>query len=173
MSVMGVDLGIHKVALFLWDDDTPHAVAWATTDAYPRAQQLHNLAGYVHDIASTFDIDQVWIEDTLVGNNVKYSMALTEVRGAVMSALAPHMDVRLVNVGTWKKEIVGDGHANKDSVRDYIRVTHGAYAPLCGDDQDLYDACCIALYGRRVAERAADLRLVTGRLADSDEPGGA
>lgn len=156
---MGVDLGIHKVALFLWDEDVPHAVAWEADPGFSRATQLHWLAGYVHDIANTFDINKVWIEDTLVGNNIKYSLGLTEVRGAVMAALALHQDVRLVNVGTWKKDVVGDGHANKDSVRDYIHVTHGAYAPLCGDDQDLYDACCIALYGRQIMERAATLRL--------------
>jgi len=155
---MGVDLGIHKVACFLWDVDLPHAFAWTAPDQ-SRAQQLHHLAGYVHDMASTFDVSQVWIEDTLVGNNVKYSIQLTEVRGAVMAALAMHVDVQLVNVATWKKQIVGDGHANKDSVRDYIHVTHGAYAPLCGDDQDLYDACCIALYGRHINDQSKNLRL--------------
>jgi Holliday junction resolvasome RuvABC endonuclease subunit len=159
VNLMGVDLGIHKVALFGWDGHNPLAVAWEASDSFPRALQLHHLAGYVRDIASTFDVDVVWIEDTLVGNNVKYSIQLTEVRGAVMAALASSADVRLVNVGTWKKDVVGDGHANKDSVRDYIHVTHGAYAPLCGDDQDLYDACCIALYGRQTMERAENLRL--------------
>jgi Holliday junction resolvasome RuvABC endonuclease subunit len=159
MNVMGVDLGIHKVALFLWDGDYPHAVAWVADPGFSRATQLHYLAGYVHDIARTFDVSQVWIEDTLVGNNVKYSIQLTEVRGAVMAALASQVDVQLVNVGTWKKDVVGDGHANKDAVKHYIHVTHGAYAPLCVDDQDLYDACCIALYGRQINERAAHLSL--------------
>ena len=156
---MGVDLGIRKVALFCWDDDLPHAVAWEAPDGFTRASQLHHLGGYVHDMVSTFDIDQVWIEDTLVGNNVKYSIALAETKGAVMAALAAHVDVRLVNVSTWKKQVLGRGNANKDSVRDYIHVTHGAYAPLCGDDQDLYDACCIALYGRQIMDRSTDLRL--------------
>lgn len=160
MNLMGVDLGIHKVALFLCDGDVPHAVAWECPEGYPRSKELHHLAGYVHDLASTFDIDSVWIEDTLVGNNVKYSIQLTEVRGAVMAALAMHMDVRTVNVATWKKEVVGDGHANKDSVRDYIHVTHPDYAALCGSDQDLYDACCISLYGRQITERASGIRLV-------------
>jgi Holliday junction resolvasome RuvABC endonuclease subunit len=117
------------------------------------------LAGMVADLASTYASDPVWIEDTLVGNNVKYSMGLAEVKGAVMASVISHADVRLVNVGTWKKQVVGHGHANKDSIRDYIHVTHGPYAPLCGDDQDLYDACCIALYGRQTMESARDFRL--------------
>lgn len=163
---MGVDLGIHKVAIFCWDGDLPHAMAWSAPDGYSRATQLHHLAGYVRDMATTFDTDVVWIEDTLVGNNRKYSLQLTEVRGAVMAAMPMHVDVRLVNVATWKAQVVGDGHANKDSVRDYIHVTHGAYAPLCGSDQDLYDACCIALYGQSIMERAADLQLDPGPVAD-------
>ena len=70
---MGVDLGIHKVAIFLWDGDLPHTMAWSAPDGYNRATQLHHLAGYVRDMATTFDTDVVWIEDTLVGNNRKYS----------------------------------------------------------------------------------------------------
>lgn len=156
---MGVDLGVHKVALFCWDGDVPHAVAWEASTNFSRAHQLHHLAGYVHDLASTFDSNVVWIEDTLVGNNHAYSLGLTEVKGAIMAALAMHVDVRLVNNKTWKKQVIGNGNANKDSVRDYIHVTHGSYAPLCGDDQDLYDAACIALYGRLIMERSTDLRL--------------
>ena len=58
--------------------------------------QLLELSSFVHDIASLHQVDQVWIEDTLIGNNRKYSIQLTEVRGAVMAALALHVDVRLV-----------------------------------------------------------------------------
>ena len=167
---MGVDLGIHKVAMFGWDGDIPYAQAWGAREDANRSLQLLSLAAMVHDMAEFHAIDVVWIEDTLVGNNVKYSMQLTEVRGAVMAAVITHADVRLVNVGHWKKVMVGNGHANKDSVRDYIHVTHPAYAPLCGSDQDLYDACCIALYGRQTMESARDLRLVSGPVADEDEP---
>ena len=116
-----------------------------------------------YNVAIFGQADQVWIEDTLVGNNRKYSLELTETKGAVLGRLGgiPNLDVRMVNVATWKKQVVGDGHASKDAIRDYIHVTHGAYAPLCGDDQDLYDACCIALYGQQIRSIATGLRLVT------------
>lgn len=159
MNVMGVDLGIHKVAMFGWDGDIAYVNATPVDPGFSRAVQLHVLSAVVHDMADFHAADVVWIEDTLIGNNRKYSLQLTEVRGAVMAALGRQWDVRLVNVATWKKQVVGDGHANKDSIRDYIHVTHGPYAPLCGSDQDLYDACCIALYGRSIMERATDLRL--------------
>jgi Holliday junction resolvasome RuvABC endonuclease subunit len=159
LNLLGVDLGVHKVACFGWDEELPYVWSWNAPEDYARPNQLHAIAGQVRDLATFHDADAVWIEDTLLGNNVKYSMALSELKGAVMAYLASHVSVHLVNVGTWKKHVVGDGHANKDSVKDYIHVTHGAYAPLCGDDQDLYDACCIALYGRQTMEQAIALKL--------------
>jgi Holliday junction resolvasome RuvABC endonuclease subunit len=161
MSVMGVDLGIRKAAVFVLDGEDrglTHVLNLEKSVA-GRALQLLEISSYVHDVALMHKVDQVWIEDTVVGNNQKYSLQLTEVRGAVMAALALYSDVRLVNNKTWKREVVGNGNATKDSVRDYIHVTHGAYAPLCGDDQDLYDACCISLYGRQISERARNLQL--------------
>jgi Holliday junction resolvasome RuvABC endonuclease subunit len=160
MTLMGVDLGIRKVACFV-PGDVPGAHVLDLTDTgASRALQLVELSSFVHDVAGLHQVDQVWIEDTLIGNNRKYSIRLTEVRGAVMAALALSADVQLVNVATWKAQVVGDGHASKDAVRDYIHVTHSDYAAVCGDDQDLYDSCCIALYGQQTRSRASGLRLV-------------
>jgi len=160
MTLVGADLGVRKVALFV-PGDAPSAHVHEVRKETPRSLQLLELSSFVHDIASLHQVDQAWIEDTLIGNNRKYSLQLTEVRGAVMAALALHVDVRLVNVTTWKAQVVGDGHASKDDVRDYIDVTHSDYAALCGSNQDLYDAACISLHGLQIRERASGLRLVS------------
>lgn len=162
MSVVGVDLGINKVALVYSDGQDQHfASIHAPESRKSRPRILRELASYVYDTCSLHRPDSVWIEDTLIGNNRMYSIKLAETKGAVMAALAgiPGLDVQLVNVSTWKKEIVGNGKADKDAVRNHIRETHGAYAPLCGEDQDLYDATCVALYGLRIIERAKHLHL--------------
>lgn len=162
MSVMGVDLGIRKAASFVLDDEGrghSHVIDLESSGC-GRALQLLEVSSYVHDVAQMYQVDQVWIEDTLVGNNHKYSLQLTEVRGAVMAALALHVDVQVVNNKSWKKVVLQNGNASKDAVRDYIHVTHGDYAAICGDDQDLYDSCCIALYGRHIRATASGLRLV-------------
>jgi Holliday junction resolvasome RuvABC endonuclease subunit len=165
VKIMGVDLGVHKVAVAVLEgEELTHAVPNHTTTDRPRDLVLHSLAGMVCNVAQLYDVDQVWIEDTIIGNNRKYSIGLAETKGAVMSELAQlrllrGLDVRLVDNQTWKREVVGNGHASKDEIRDYIRVTHGAYAPLCGDDQDLYDAACIGLYGSHVSTLAGSLRL--------------
>lgn len=158
MNIAGIDLGVHKLAIFLLGNE-PHSAAMDMDEKGSRARELFELGAYAHDVTMAHDIDQVWIEDSLIGNNRKYSIQLSETKGAVMAALALHCDVRLVDNGTWKKQVLGNGHATKDDIRDYIRVTHGLYAPLCGDDQDRYDACCIALYGRQIVQRSRHLEL--------------
>lgn len=159
MTLMGVDLGISKIACFV-PGETPDGRVHETIKTVSRSMQLLGLSTFVHTMVELHGVDQVWIEDTLIGNNRKYSIQLTEVRGAVMASLALHCDVQLVNVATWKAQVVGDGHASKDAVRDYIHVTHSAYAALCGENQDLYDAACISLYGLQIRQRATGLRLV-------------
>jgi Holliday junction resolvasome RuvABC endonuclease subunit len=166
MRLLGIDLGIHKVGVAVLGGEPfglQHAVAYESV-ATERDVQLAELMGAVHGIALLHEADSVWVEDVLVGNNHKYSLALAETKGAVLAGLAQlrlarGTDVRTVPVGTWKREVVGSGNATKERVQNYIRETHPAYAPLCGDDQDLYDASCVGLYGHLVLERASQLTL--------------
>lgn len=165
MNLMGVDLGIRQVALAIFVEDVlVHTCVHEAPIDLSRDLQLADLGSYTQTIGTTMAVDSVWVEDTLIGNNAKYSMALAETKGAVLAALARDRltygtDIRTVNVGTWKKAVIGRGNAGKEDVQNYIRVTHPAYAPLCGDDQDLYDAACVGLYGRQVLARATDLTL--------------
>jgi Holliday junction resolvasome RuvABC endonuclease subunit len=163
VNIIGVDLGVRKVGLAMFSgQDLISAYAFEADSNITRDLQLGEVAGFVHDFALMHEADAVWIEDTIIGNNRKYSIRLAECKGAVMASLSrmrPGLDVRLVDNKAWKKKVVGNGNASKDQVRDYIDVTHPAYAPLCEGDQDLYDACCVALYGLQITEQAAHLQL--------------
>lgn len=160
MSVIGVDLGISKVALVFTDGSDILAETHAVSPGSSRADCLRELGMFANSLALFCQPSSIWIEDTLIGNNRKYSIQLAETKGAVMAALAiRHVPIHLVNVATWKKEIVGKGNADKEAVRNHIQVTRGAYAPHCGEDQDLYDASCVAIYGLLITERARDLHL--------------
>jgi Holliday junction resolvasome RuvABC endonuclease subunit len=168
MRLLGIDLGIRKIAITCLDDDV---LVWADAHSTPedmsRDLQLRDLGMFAQEISTLHAAEAVWIEDTIIGNNRKYSIGLAQTMGAVLAALAQSRlaqgtDVRLVDNKTWKKDVCGNGNATKDVVRDYIHVTHPAYAPLCGDDQDLYDAACVGLYGLQLTARAADLRLSAG-----------
>jgi Holliday junction resolvasome RuvABC endonuclease subunit len=168
MNLIGIDLGTRKIAMALFvHRELVHAYAHESAPDLARDIQLGVLASFAHDLCLLHGAASVWIEDTIIGNNRKYSIQLAEIKGAVMGnlsqlRLSQGTDVRLVDNKTWKKEVCGNGNADKAAVRDYIHASHPAYAPLCGDDQDLYDAACIGLYGLGVLERATDLRLSTG-----------
>jgi Holliday junction resolvasome RuvABC endonuclease subunit len=163
LSIVGIDLGVHKIALYCIT--VGEMEAWAYEAPHPhRDLQLLELGSMAHDFALLHGADTVWIEDVIIGNNRKYSIGLAQVLGAVLSDLGQvrlhnGLDIRTVDNKTWKKTLLGNGNASKEQIRDYIHGSHPVYAPLCGDDQDLYDACCIALYGRLILDRAAHLQL--------------
>jgi Holliday junction resolvasome RuvABC endonuclease subunit len=165
MRVLGIDLGIRKIAVAaLQDEDLIHAEAFEVGAELPRDLQLRSLGAYAHDAAQLANADSVWIEDVIIGNNRKYSIRLAQTLGAVMTHLSSMRlqagtDIRLVDNKAWKRTVVGNGNADKDTVQNYIRESHSAYAPLCGDDQDLYDAACIGRYGVTILDRAEDLHL--------------
>jgi Holliday junction resolvasome RuvABC endonuclease subunit len=167
MTVLGIDLGIRKVAICVITNGingyTCYGVPRLQLTKHDRAIELYKLSTYVQTVLLNYDPDGVFIEKPIIGNNRKYSMAISETCGAVQVGIAKkdgsRQKVVLVDNNTWKKDLIGDGHASKDDVRNYINVTHPAYAPFCGDDQDAYDACCIALYGVTITDRAKHLSL--------------
>lgn len=168
-SLMGIDLGTHQVAIALFSHTDAgftmaHGFTHVADTSHPRDVQLADLASVVHGYGQLHQVSSVWIEDVIIGNNRKYSLQLAQVLGAVLADLAHlrHLqgtDIRTVDNKTWKKELVGSGNATKDAVRDYIDVTHPAYAPLCEGEQDIYDAACVGLYGLTILDRAEQLKL--------------
>ena len=166
MTVFGIDLGIRKVAVCV----ITHGMDGYTCYGIPRLQlveekreaELYKLASYVSALVQTFDPDHVFIEKPIIGNNRKYSMQISETCGGILAMMGPYsLGVKTVMVDnkTWKRELILNGNASKDDVRNYITEVHPAYAAFCGDDQDAYDACCVALYGVTILERAQDLSL--------------
>lgn len=163
MNLVGIDLGVHKIALavFLENSLAVTHVYEASADL-PRDVQLLEMGHYAMSLAHLHSVDSIWVEDVLVGNNRKYSLALAETKGALLGALShlrPVTDIRTVNVKEWKREIVGNGNAGKDTVMNYMVATHPAYAAQCDGDQDRIDATCVGLYGLRITARASDLHL--------------
>lgn len=165
MNVIGVDLGTRKITCAIFHEGEEGirlaAVPTYTTEGdKPRAVQLWGLGALASSLASLHDAEFVWIERAIMGNNIKYSLAIAEVVGAVSAACAQiGSDVQLVDNTTWKREVLKNGHASKDDIRNYITVSHPAYALLCEDEQDAYDAACIGIYGITILDRASSLRL--------------
>lgn len=122
------------------------------------------VASTLHDQAKWF-LDEVgpaavFIEEPVVAGarNLRSSLLIAQVCGAVLVAAGMERVVRLTPVSSWKKETVGNGNAGKQDVRDWLDAAHPQVAAVCGHDQDLYDATCVALHGQGLLRRSDVLR---------------
>lgn len=133
-----------------------------TVEKSTREQELNHLAQWTFDSIASYSDVRVFIEDGVIGNNRAYSIALAQTAGAVLSKLhCLHTPgIFMVNNKTWKKEVLGNGNASKEIVRQWLDKTYPMYAASCDGDQDRYDATCVALYGCGVLERAKRLAAI-------------
>src|ERR1044072_313614 len=115
MNLLGIELGVDKVAVSLCQDDQLMGCeAYLSPSDHHRAAQLRELGSVVQAMALAVDANAVWIEDTIIGNNRKYSIGLAEAKGAGMAACASlPLDIRLVDNKVWKRDVVGNGNADK------------------------------------------------------------
>jgi Holliday junction resolvasome RuvABC endonuclease subunit len=166
MNVIGVDLGIHKIhcAVFIESEDgfTLHRVCHHISESQTRSAQLWEVSRLLLDVSEMYDAHSVWIEETIIGNNRRYSLQLAQTMGACLAVLAlveNKTAVHVVDNTVWKKLVIGNGHASKDQIKSYMHDTHPVYAAMCEDDQDAYDATCVGLYGLTILDRASSLSL--------------
>lgn len=167
MRNIGIDLGIRKIAYSYWEDDILKATYASESHAASRPEELEELADFIYCEVQYARPDYVWVEDNLVGNNVKYSIKLAQTMGAVMLRMAELYHICDFNMYTvqptkWKKEVLGKGNASKDDIREYMYQRDSAYSVLCGNDQDRLDAACIGYYGYQVAKRTESGKLDLG-----------
>lgn len=71
------------------------------------------------------------------------------VQGALYERQCPTYPV---NVSSWKKAVVGRGNADKGQVAEFLRLRWNTLYCSASGNQDVYDASCIALYGRQFLE---------------------
>lgn len=146
--IWGVDLGVRSAHLFCVDQ--PQTVSVVIPKMTKRGLELRALRHQLSEFITREDV--VFVEEPpLAGSrNVRTFAALNQVYAIVLSSTS---EAYSVEVGTWKKQVVGKGNATKEEVSTWLEVDHSAYSALCGDDQNLRDAACIALYGRAVLDR--------------------
>ena len=92
-------------------------------------------------------IDWVFIETPVLGANAKATMAQAMVVGMIRYWLwSNHQPHSMVNNQTSKKAVLGSGHASKEEITAYAQTV--LKIPE-GHPQDVYDAACIAHFGRK------------------------
>lgn len=80
---------------------------------------------------------------------------LAQISGALIAGFDNVMGTPplLVQSGSWKKEVVGKGNANKQQVEEWVRDEWPEFHRRSAGDQDTLDAACIARYAALVDRR--------------------
>lgn len=175
MTILGVDpssKGLHVVVGFQELDPeffVRKELKFNESGPYTplRAQRAYDLfqeflARCYEEMPDSKNEFEVFLEGPVVGKGgVKSTMVQAYVSGAVQAACSGFGEIiHLVNVTSWKKEIVGNGRAGKSEVK---RAMRGRGIPD-GLQQDFYDATAICLYGLDATRRAKALG-VGGQLS--------
>ncbi len=159
--VLGVDPGSAKFAVVALNPQKSVVGVWEYNLGTPYTpmnayRATVALDGVFQDIENDNGPLFAYVEQALMGKGgVKVTAVQSFVSGAIQATLLDFgVDVYLVNVSTWKKEVIGKGNVGKPVVREHII---SLYPELKKYNQDVIDATAIALYGVRVQERANEL----------------
>lgn len=162
MVIVGVDPSYRTMALVALGDQpmaTKIKVPDKIKDPQKIASDLFSGGLSFMSLATPFAI---YVEEPVVAGarNLRSSLKIARSVGALMGACsAAGMErVYLVPVSTWKAQVVGNGHASKDDIRTWLDSHQPEVSALCGDDQDLRDAACLALYGQGLQRRVHAIR---------------
>ena len=147
MSVLGLDISTSKIAIATLSLDGYAVVelisksrSWET-----RLKELYlQFLPWVTSNVSPDDL--VCIEDIPLVQNRQSLIKLVHVLAMCRVVFMEHdMDVFTVNVKTWKKDVIGDGGADKDKVKAMaIKILGQDINKL---SQDAIDALMIAKWG--------------------------
>jgi Holliday junction resolvasome RuvABC endonuclease subunit len=147
MSVFGVDISTTKIAIAKLSKGDYSVIefrsksrSWET-----RLEQLYkDFFPYVAENVVTEDT--VFIEDVPYVQNRQAVIRLVHVQAMVRVVCIHHnIDIFGVNVSTWKKDVIGDGRADKDKIRKMaLKIFDNKLSRF---SQDSVDALCIAKWG--------------------------
>jgi Holliday junction resolvasome RuvABC endonuclease subunit len=151
---IGVDIGSRRISI-----SAPTIRLLSTIDlgkgAGPgmREAELMTLQLWVRDLVRRAGLDPqnccIWVEATYLssgaGGNAAVTVALAEVSTIVRTAVE-WADAEQVIPGTWKKEVLGYGIAEKTDIQEWLWVSDPELAAGC-ECEDEFDASCIGYYG--------------------------
>ena len=133
-----------------------------------RAIELADLRAAVAEIV--LDGDLVVVEEPpMAGSrNPRTFLKLAQVCGVVAAtACSQGASVHFVPVDAWKREVVGKGGADKESVSRALSALSSRYSAQWEGNQNSVDATCIALYGLALTSRGVTAEdLEAGRHTD-------
>lgn len=151
---IGIDCGGNKVAIFDIDNLATHVLDINVRKMkYERGVILRRIEEYLRRLAPVagFEDRDIYVEAPVLAGarNIQSTIKVAQTTGVVHAVLAKTHEVA---VSSWKKATVGNGNASKPQVQAWLDENHPRLASMCRGNQDLYDAACIALYGRELQQ---------------------
>lgn len=154
---LGIDLGGRRLAWCVSTETSLIDVAHFETEATGnRAQELYVVSMALEPVLARYAIDEIYIEEPIIGRGVRSSLQLAQMAGAVLhligasTALSP----TLVTVDSWKKAVCGKGGINKEGIVAWLETEHSDWLDdhcrytsprgLAKINQDRADAICIS-----------------------------
>jgi crossover junction endodeoxyribonuclease RuvC len=128
MRVLGIDPGSQSTGFGIIDDDKSRYIVRAFGTIKPSRRlpfhlKLSEIARGVEDIIAAHSPDEVAIESPFYAQNIKTAIALGQVRGAVLVAVAstgrPLAEYSALEI---KKAVTGYGQAEKQQVNTMVKA---------------------------------------------------
>ena len=147
MRIAGIDPDTKAIQIVVLDDGGPniYRLQAAGRRAEDRIQALADMLE--HSPVVWRGVQWVYIETPVMGVNAKALRDQAQVVGIIRSFLWRNgLDNSMVDNGTWKKAVLGNGHASKEEIAAYAKKILNIPD---GEPQDAYDAACIAAFGHQ------------------------
>lgn len=138
--IYGVDVGMRRVAVV--GPSTLGAYELVLPPSTPNFRRV--IAEWIRETVPSGHT--LWIEAPIAGlsGNVQTAVKIAMTVGAVLTYDG---DTELVAPSSWKKAVIGHGHADKAATAAWLDEYRPALAKACQGSEDLRDAACVGIYG--------------------------
>lgn len=158
MLLAGIDASTRRVAIVASRPDGTesdyHVIEVRGSKEPFSPAHLVNIEHEVWRWLSKRNVQSVIIESPVVGRGGIYTaLKLAYAIGAVQvgAVKGASDEVKLVNVQSWKRLVVGNGNATKEAVGKAVAKRWPAMFRHVSGDVDLTDAAAICIYGHQAA----------------------
>jgi Holliday junction resolvasome RuvABC endonuclease subunit len=161
--IIGIDLGKRKIAAFYHAEGV--GVTGIARFESPPKERYEEIQWLTDEFSDWLDMLSLSIKEEIltfceapivgISKNYQTAIDIAQISGVILSC---RVRTYLVPPPAWKKTVLGKGNATKEEVAAWLKEVKPEYFRLCDGDQDLIDACCIALYGEQVSQSALDIR---------------
>jgi hypothetical protein len=152
--VIGIDPSSKKIAIcHTHNSNTYHYNIYLPEGVHPASgAAFREVFAFFKDFTGEGEFKDdgvvVYMEAPVVGRNAYSTIVQAQVGGAIMAAVElSGIQMFLVNVNSWKKDVIGKGNATKPEVAEWLKENWPDAYNSAGGDQDLLDASAINRYG--------------------------